>query len=138
GTNQYRYWSDLFSTYGVNLALESDSHLVKTTWPIRPDSGAKNDSGFIQSTQGSTVYIGEGGWGAPLKPMNDAKSWTRDAASFNHFFWIFVDSAKIEIRTINVENGAEVGQVSDTNLFQAPPRLNIWTPQNGSVLTISQ
>lgn len=35
GSNQYKYWSQLFYEHGMDLVMESDSHSVKSTWPIK-------------------------------------------------------------------------------------------------------
>ena len=63
--------------------MESDAHLVKSTWPIRPSTDADNEEGFIRDDKNGTVYVGEGCWGAPLRGADDNKSWTRDSDSFN-------------------------------------------------------
>jgi len=111
--------------------------MAKTTWPIIPSYGAGSDEGFIRDDCNGTVYTGEGCWGAPTRPNNDDKAWTRNSGSFNQFKWIFVDQNNIEFRTIQVDNANSVGQVSDNNIFQPPANLDIWNPSNGSVVIIS-
>ncbi|CAM1369886.1 hypothetical protein TSEDIMI_70124 [Tenacibaculum sediminilitoris] len=102
----------------MNLVFESDSHIVKTTWPVKPCSTGSNcDEGFVRDDVNGTVYVGEGYWGAPLRLSNDSKNWTRDASTFNQFKWIFVEESKIEIRTIKVDNTSSVGAVSNQNPF---------------------
>jgi len=135
GTAQYANWAELFYNNSVNLVIESDSHVVKSTWPVRPSTEAGSDEGFIRDDNGTT-YIGEGGWGAPLRSANDLKDWTRDAGSFNHFQWIFVDRSQIEIRVIRVDNASSVGEVSDADIFTPPANLDIWNPNNGAVTVI--
>lgn len=137
GNNQYSNWAQLFYDKGVKLVIECDAHTVKTTWPVRPSTGSGNDEGFIRDDQNGTVYAGEGCWGAPLRSNNDNKTWTRNSAMFNQFKWIFVDENKIEARTIKVDNASQVGEVSNTNVFQIPSGLDIWNPSNGSVVTIN-
>lgn len=129
-------WSTLFYKYGVNLAMESDAHVVKTTYPIRPSREPGSDEGFIRDDEGGTVYIGEGCWGAPLRENNDNKSWTRASGSFNQFKWIFVDQEKIEVRTIRTDGAVRVAEVSHNNVFEPPVGLVIWNPPSGDVLTI--
>ncbi|WP_062058754.1 InlB B-repeat-containing protein [Aquimarina longa] len=136
GSSQYKNWAELFYTQNVKLVIECDSHMVKTTWPIRPSTGSGNDEGFIRDDQNGTVYAGEGCWGAPLTSNNDDKTWTRNSARFNQFKWIFVDTDKIEIRTIKVDNASQVGEVSNEDVFKTPTNLDIWNPSNGSVITI--
>jgi len=137
GTQQYSNWADLFEQHRVNLVVECDIHMAKTTWPIVPSNGAGSYEGFIRDDCNGTVYTGEGSWGAPLRSNNDDKPWTRNSGSFNQFKWIFVDQDNIELRTIQVDNANSVGQVSDNNIFLPPANLDIWDPSNGSVVTIS-
>ena len=130
-------WAPLFHQYGVDLALESDAHVVKTTYPIRPSQGPGSDEGFIRDDETGTVYIGEGCWGAPLRENNDDKSWTRASGSFNQFKWIFVDREKIEIRTIITGDALQVAEVSHNNIFEPPFGLTIWNPPTGDVVVLS-
>lgn len=137
GNDEYSSWAQLFYDKGVNLVFESDSHTVKTTWPVKPcSSGSNCDEGFLRDDANGTVYVGEGCWGAPLRSSNDSKNWTRDASTFNQFKWILVEESKIEIRTIKVDNASSVGAVSNQNPFTIPSNLDIWNPSNGSVVTI--
>ncbi|CAL2079969.1 Ig-like domain-containing protein [Tenacibaculum sp. 190524A02b] len=137
GNDEYSSWAQLFYNKGVNLVFESDSHTVKTTWPVKPCSGGSGcDEGFIRDNVNGTVYVGEGCWGAPLRSSNDAKNWTRNNSTFNQFKWIFVEESKIEVRTIKVDNASSVGLVSNTNPFSIPSNLDIWNPSNGSIVTI--
>jgi len=131
----YANWANLFFDYDVKLVLESDAHVVKTTYPIRPKPTGNNDEGFVREEDG-TVYIGEGCWGAPLRPNNSNKSWTRASGSFNQFKWIFVSPREIEVRTIKTEGVHRVAEVSQDNIFEPPVGLVIWKPQSGDVLTI--
>ena len=34
--NQYNAWAQLFYDEGVRLVVECDSHMAKTTWPVKP------------------------------------------------------------------------------------------------------
>jgi hypothetical protein len=132
----YTHWATLFYKYGVDLVMESDAHVVKTTYPIRPSREPGSDDGFIQDDEKGTVYIGEGCWGAPLRENNDPKAWTRATGSFNQFKWIFVDTEKIEVRTVRTDGSQSVAEVSDRNIFDPPVGLVIWNPPSGDVLTI--
>jgi hypothetical protein len=129
-------WATLFHKYGVDLVMESDAHVVKTTYPIRPSREAGSDEGFIRDDENGTVYIGEGCWGAPLRDADDPKSWTRATGSFNQFKWIFVDQEKIEVRTIRTDGARSVAEVRDRDIFEPPVGLVIWNPPSGDVLTI--
>ncbi|GJM31116.1 MAG: hypothetical protein DHS20C18_01170 [Saprospiraceae bacterium] len=129
-------WATLFYKYQVNLAIESDAHVVKWTYPIRPSREPGSEEGFIRDDIRGTVYIGEGGWGAPLRASNDNKSWTRDSGSFNQFKWIFIDQYGIEIRTIRTDGANRVAEVNHNNIFNPPIGLVIWSPSNGDVVKI--
>ncbi len=129
-------WATLFQKYQVHVAIECDAHVVKTTWPIRPSREPGSAQGFIRDDDRGTVYLGEGGWGAPLRANNDDKVWTRNSGTFNQFNWIFVDQYKIEARTIKTDGAATVGEVSPYNIFEPPFGLTVWTPSNGGVIVI--
>ncbi len=135
---QVLHWAPLFQRFGVDLVIESDAHVVKTTWPIRPSTEAGSQEGFIRDDQQGTVYIGEGCWGAPLRPNDDEKSWTRNSGSFNQFKWIFIDREKVEIRTVKTDLASQVGEVSAADVFEPPVGLILWQPSNGDVITMNR
>ncbi len=136
--DQYDAWSLPFYTHAVQLVMESDSHVVKRTWPIKPSTAAGSDEGFVRADTDPkrAVYVGEGCWGAPLRNASDTKNWTRAAGSFNQFKWLWIDQNKIELRTIKVDNAGNVGQVSDNNLFVLPSNIDVWNPTGGNVVII--
>lgn len=133
---QLKNWGTLFYKYGVDLVCESDAHVVKTTYPIRPSRERGSDEGFIRDDERGTVYVGEGCWGAPLRRNNDNKKWTRASGSFNQFKWIFIDLEGIEVRTIKVDNAEQVASVAANDIFSKPAGLDVWSPRTGSVLRI--
>jgi hypothetical protein len=90
----------------------------------------------VRDNKKGTVYVGEGCWGAPLRPSDDAKSWTRAYGSFNQFKWIFIDKNLVEVRTIKVDNAEAVSSVPNDNAFMIPDSLDIWNPENGSLVEI--
>lgn len=128
----YNAWAQIFFDENVRLVFESDSHMVKTTWPIEPSSLPGNDEGFIQNDSQGTIYTGEGCWGAPIRANNDDKSWTRNSGSFNQFKLIFVEPSNIELRTVVVNNAPTVGEVSNSDPFTLPANLEVFNPSNGS------
>ncbi|MEX0988604.1 MAG: fibronectin type III domain-containing protein [Bacteroidales bacterium] len=138
GNAQYDAWAELFYEKEMKLVVECDAHAVKTTWPVRPSTGNNSEEGFIRDDRRGTVYVGEGCWGAPLRPSDDSKSWTRDHGSFNQFKWIFIDKDQIEIRTIKVDNAPEVASVPDDDPFSIPENIDIWDPENGAVVRIER
>lgn len=131
-------WGRLFYLYKMQLALECDSHLWKITWPLRATndkSEAGYDEGFVKDVNG-TVFLGEGGWGAPLRDADDGKKWTRAMGSFNHVNWFFVDLNKIEMRTIVTENANEVGFLSDDSRFYTPTNVDFHKVEGMDGITI--
>lgn len=135
GTSVYKSWAQLFYDNNVQLVVECDAHVCKTTYPIRPSYADGHDEGFVRDSKG-TVYVGEGCWGAPIRPANDSKSWTRAAGSFNQIKWIWVSNDKIEIRTVKTDNANTVDFLSDATRFKMPSNINIWTPKTGAVVVI--
>ena len=135
--DQVAYWAPLFYKYNMNLVVECDAHVVKSTYPLRPDNGPGSDEGFIRDDQSGTVFVGEGCWGAPLRANDDDKDWTRASGSFNQFNWIFVDQEKIEVRTVKTDGAGRVADIDPKNIFKAPLGLVIWSPPTGDVITIA-
>jgi len=147
GAMQYAYWAQLFYKYGMDAVLESHSHVAKQTWPIVPCSGGFDcdevdcDEGFKRDDYNGTVYLGEGAYAAPLREVNDNKSWTRDSGTFHQFKWIFVDKYKMEIRTVkydNIANTSLINELGVANRFTIPRNLEIWNPPNGDVVTLTK
>lgn len=136
--DQYVNWATLFDKYGMDLVVESDAHVVKTTYPIRPSFEKGSDEGFIRDDENGTVYVGEGCWGAPLRENDDNKSWTRNSGSFNQFKWITVDKTGISVRTVKTDNASRVKSITSSDRFSAPEGLEIWNPSNGAVIEIKK
>ena len=135
GDNPY-LWADIFYECGLDLAIESDSHVMKRTLPLKPDDAGVE--GFTRSLndKNATVYIGEGCWGAPLRAADDGKPWTIATDSFNGFDWIQVSPEKMEIKTVKVNNPSKMKSIDPKNPFTAPSGLKLWDPEGGVVLTI--
>ena len=130
------HWADNFYKHGVDLVLESDSHVMKRTQPLKPD--AKGHEGFSAAPNDprATVYIGEGCWGAPLRAADDAKPWTIDTESFNGFDWVLVTPQEIRVKTVRVEGHAKVPRVEHESPFALPEGMNLWKAKGGAVLRI--
>lgn len=132
------HWGGLFYRYAVQLALECDSHLWKITWPVRSTDNKSEpgyDEGFVKDPKG-TVFLGEGGWGAPLRDADDGKRWTRAMGSFNQVSWFFVELNKIEMRTIKTENASEVSFLSDDTRFYNPTNVDYHKVEGMDGITI--
>ncbi len=136
GTNPLK-WAKIFYKNGLDLAIESDSHVVKRTLPLKPD--ANGDEGFSPASNdpNATVFIGEGCWGAPLRAADDAKSWTIDCGSFNSIDWLLVTPDQIEVKTIEVTETQGPETVKDPKSFDTPKGLKVWQPKGGEVLVIN-
>lgn len=134
----YRKWIALFEQYGVRLAIECDSHITKTTWPIRKSKEKNHEDGFVRDDENGIVYAGEGCWGAPLRVPNRIRSWTRDAGQVNSFKWMFVSKDAIELRTVDYMNAHEVAALDEANRFTIPARLQLWSPENGAVVHLQK
>ncbi|NQY04677.1 MAG: fibronectin type III domain-containing protein [Flavobacteriaceae bacterium] len=145
GNNEYNAWAQLFFDFGVDLVYESDSHVVKTTWPVQPcTGGAGCDEGFVRNDAQGTVYVGEGCWGAPLRTASDTKVWTRNNGSFNQFKYVCVYPTGIELQTINVNNAASVDENPNVSVCNLPLNTTTWgdtviigAPLNKPVVTIT-
>ena len=132
-----RNWAPLFERFRLQLALECDSHVSKYTWPIRTSMEKGNDEGFVRDDAHGVVYIGEGGWGAPLRDNNDDKKWTRASASINHVNLVFIDLDNMEVRTIKTDNINQVASLQDHTRFQLPSGIDLWRPEGLETLVIS-
>lgn len=146
GLLRYSDWAPLFDSYDLDLAIESDSHMVKYTKPVNMASGAGSDEGFLAadylSGEHGTVFIGEGSWGAPKRPIDDDKSWTLVSNSFWQFKHIQVDASQMHIRTVRFENGSYPNGVEldvmaltqadqDADPYALPLGLDLWQPFEG-------
>lgn len=134
----YRKWIDLFEKHGVKLAIECDSHITKTTWPIVKCKKKEGEDGFKRDDENGIVYTGEGCWGAPLRTPDRIRNWTRDADKVNSFKWIFITKEQAEIRTVNYMYCENLEALSEENRFDIPANLTLWSPPNGDVVTINK
>ena len=131
-----KHWSPLFYKFGVDLAIESDAHVMKTTYPVKPSTGPNAERGFEKASDG-TVYIGEGCWGAPLRKADIINDWTRHTGSFNQIKLIFVSANGIEVRTIPVpESSSSIPSFNEDRPFSIPNDFPIWHKNEGGVVRI--
>jgi len=144
GKLRYSDWAYLFYNHNVQLAIESDSHLVKYTKPLKPDP--LGEEGFVIDEKSGTTYIGEGSWGAPTRLNDDDKSWTIDSDSFWQFKLITVDSKNLEIRTVKFgdeKTDYDANKVTEITQKQQdrepkiiPSNLDLWNSKVGTVLKL--
>ncbi len=144
GRLRYLDWSPLFYQYGVQLAIECDSHLVKYTYPLKPD--LFGEEGFVIDHKRGTTFIGEGSWGAPTRKNDDDKSWTLASDSFWQFKLITAMPQKLEIRTVKFGSETEeydanrVKEISqeeqEVNPTTLPKGLDLWKTKVGETLSL--
>ncbi|MCH8543348.1 MAG: metallophosphoesterase family protein [Alcanivorax sp.] len=138
GSPVSRAWSEIFYDYRVNLAVESDTHLVKYTLPVRPNGPMD----YIQAEAG-IVYIGEGAWGAPLRTANVHHDWILDQGSFSHFMVNQIDAEKITVRTVRFD-GEEAtamlaSDVREADPLALPAGLSLWDAAGvGHAMTVTR
>lgn len=136
GLNRIDWWARLFHAQGVDLVVESDTHMTKRSYPVRPSEGEGSYEGFIRDDQNGFVFIGEGSWGAPKRPPNDDKPWTMASESFYQFKWIQAFPHELLIRTVKFENVDAVEPLTEGNLFDEPESMVFWEPESGKVLRL--
>ncbi|MEM9415456.1 MAG: metallophosphoesterase family protein [Planctomycetota bacterium] len=136
GTPQIAAWAQLFYDHGVDLVIECDTHMVKRTYPLRPSDEPGSFESFIRDDERGTVFIGEGSWGAPIRPADDDKPWTMASDSFYQFKWVQVAPEHIDVRSVRFENVANVASVEDADPFAVPDGLVLWEPPTGAVLRL--
>ncbi|OZG74036.1 phosphohydrolase [Hahella sp. CCB-MM4] len=129
-------WADPFFAYKMNVAFESDSHLVKYTWPVIP----QND-GYARADAG-TLYVGEGSWGAPTRSADRYSDWIIDQDSFAQMKIVQFSGEKVLVRTVRFSGEGEVVSLSrqerESDPLALPQGLNLWKPQSvGEVMPLS-
>lgn len=134
----YKKWIALFEKYGVRLVIECDSHITKTTWPIKKSKDKGHEDGFIRDDENGIVYSGEGCWGAPLRVPDRIRTWTRDFGSINSFKWLFIDQENLELRTVAYMNAKSVTALTEETRFTMPEGIELWNPENGSMVLIKK
>ena len=136
GISRIAAWASLFHTNGVDLIVESDTHMVKRSYPVRPSDGPDSYESFVRDDADGMVFIGEGSWGAPIRPANDDKPWTMASDSFDQFKWIQVHPDELLIRTVRFDEADKVVPLTETNRFDEPAGMRFWEPPTGKILRI--
>ena len=132
----HTWWARLFYDRSMNLVVESDTHIAKTTTTVRPDG-----DGFVATQKGGTMYVGEGSWGAPARSANHPYDWTLGLASIQQFKVITVTADRMEIRTAQFD-GKVTGLSREDRIgdrTKLPEGIHWWSiPNRGTVLTLTQ
>ncbi|OUL59346.1 pre-peptidase C-terminal domain-containing protein [Pseudoalteromonas ulvae] len=132
----FNWWANHFYTYGMNLVVESDTHINKLTQAIKPSG-----NGFTETTTGGTVYVGEGSWGAPARSANNPKSWTIDLASIQQFKVINVTADQLAVRTAQFDASANSLSRAERQAdpLALPENINWWYANTvGEVMNLVQ
>lgn len=122
----YKYWIPLLEKYGVRLVLECDSHITKTTYPIKRQKNNKEDGGFVRDDAKGIVYVGEGCWGAPLRTPDVHWTWTKSKGKVDSFKWFWISQTEIEVRTVIYTNVDSIQGLTENNRFTEPKGLKLW------------
>ena len=136
GHGRIASWAQLFYDNGIDLIVESDTHMVKRSYPVRPDEGAGSFESFIRDDAKGMTFIGEGSWGAPTRPVNDDKPWTMASGSFHQFKWIQVSPDEMLIRTVKFEAVDQVESLTEETLFDEPKNMVFWEPDTGKIVRL--
>ena len=100
------HWVPLFERFNVDIALESDGHVLKRTVPIR--DGQLDPDGV--------VYIGEGGLGVEQRTPDMSRWYLQPpgmARAVNH-----VQALRVTPGAIHYSAILENGEVADTHTFR--------------------
>ena len=85
GLGRIEAWAQTMYDNGMDLIVDCDSHMVKYTYPVAPGDDAGSFESFVRDDADGIMFIGEGSWGAPHRPVDDDKPWTLSSASFWQF-----------------------------------------------------
>ncbi|MGB0402952.1 MAG: fibronectin type III domain-containing protein [Salibacteraceae bacterium] len=130
--DQFNHWAPLFFKYKFRVVVESDAHVVKTTWPIKPS--VDGDDGFIRDTNGTT-YVGEGSWGL-TRPNDVSYAWTRATASFTQFKWVILSEKEMIVRTVITTNIEDAKEVALDDRYKTPSGFKLWKIDNLNELVV--
>lgn len=133
-----RQWAPIFESGKMNLITESDTHIVKYTWPVVPSGSSytKVDAG--------TVYIGEGSWGVGTRSTDAPQSWLADNASFKQFKIIQFVGSELKVRTVRFTGEPNTATLSRAaraaDPLALPSGLDLWEPAGevGQVYTLAK
>jgi hypothetical protein len=136
-TAKYAAWAQVFYDNGVDLVIENDSHVMKRTQPLKPSTGVGSNNGYIAAPTDpkASVYVGEGCWGAPLRPANRSFPWTIAYGAFNSFEYYQVSWEGIVLRSPLIDSEPTTGETSEANPFVLPAGIRLWEPKSAATVT---
>ncbi len=89
--NGRKEWLPIFDKHHLTTAFEHHDHTFKRTKLLRGDK---------EDPKG-TLYLGDGCWGKPARPVKEPKWYDAKSASLPHFWRVDVTRKKAEYRAIN-------------------------------------
>lgn len=137
-TDLINCWAAQFHEYGVRLACESHAHVLKTTYPLVYDTtnSASTYNNLVRNDQEGAVFLGDGSWGAPPRPVYaPIDSVTQDAATISGMFFININQQRIQIKSVvpYPDSMVNVPQLLDDDQGTLlPAGVPLWRPPNGS------
>jgi hypothetical protein len=134
-------WAANFENYGVRLACESHTHVLKTTYPLKYDASASSSyNGLVRDDSSGAVFIGDGSWGAPPRtayaPIANV---TQDVEQTAGYFHININRSRIQIKSVvpYPDSMQNVPTLTDNDLgTDLPLGVPLWRPANGSACII--
>ena len=132
----FSWWANTFYKHGLNIAFESDTHLNKVTHAVKPSGNT-----FEITTNGGTIYAGEGSWGAGARSLDKTYEWTLDAVSIQQFKILTVTKDKVEMRTAQFDQHSTVISAKQRALdpIILPKGVNWWNAKGfGKVITLTR
>ena len=108
-----KYWVPLFEKYSLDLAFESDGHVLKRTLPIKNEKVDHKDG---------VIYVGEGGLGVKQRSPRNQDAWYLQdpgyAISAYHFQKLKIENNEMEYQVILMD-----GNIFDTMTFSPRTRI---------------
>lgn len=132
----YSWWAQDFYDHGMNLVVESDTHINKITYALKPTGNS-----YSATTTGGTVFVGEGSWGAPARSANAPKPWTLDLASIQQFKVLSITNNNISVKTAQFDSNASKlsREQRQNDPLILPNNINWWTASSiGETLLLKQ
>jgi acid phosphatase type 7 len=87
-------WLQIFDKHRLTTAFEHHDHVFKRTKLLRNN----------QVDPQGTLYLGDGCWGMPARPISNERPWYEEkGASLQHFWLVDVSKKRVEYRAFNLE-----------------------------------
>jgi len=96
-------WGPLFKKYKVDVISECHAHNMKTTYPIELQFNDKENP-FLRNDTNGIIFIGEGGWGAPLRKLKTKTEYIFSQDMFHGFHLIDLNKNCMKIYQITLNN----------------------------------